>query len=303
MVAPEQEQGEAPFRRHHGDGFNQLGHVRAQELGHIPALGLVRGRFLVQGGAGSDPGRGGGQGLCQFHIGGVVRVRAEGDGVFPRVRQYVEFVGTRTADRAGVRCHCPEFQPQALENPVVSVVHIPVFPLQVGKAGVEGIAVFHQEFPTPHDAEAGTDFVPEFGLDLVEVDGQLAVALDFPPYHVGDYFFVGRADDKVPMVPVLDAQQLRAVFFPAPRFLPKLRRYHGGHEQFLGARPVHFVPDNGFYFAQHPQAQGHPGINAASQALDEAGTDHQFVANDFRFCRSFFEGGEEKLRGAHDEWL
>jgi hypothetical protein len=45
-----------------------------------------------------------------------------------------------------------------------------------------------------HDAEARPHLVAELGLDLVEVDRQLAVALELAPRDVGDHFFMRRAE-------------------------------------------------------------------------------------------------------------
>jgi len=87
---------------------------------------------------------------------------------------------------------------------------------------MEGVGVLHDELPCAHDAEAGTDLVAKLGLDLVEVERQLLVALDLAAEQVGDDLLVGRADAELATVAVLQAQQLGAVLFPASRFLPQL---------------------------------------------------------------------------------
>ena len=75
-----------------------------------------------------------------------------------------------------------------------------------------------------HHAETRADLVAELGLDLVEVHRQLAVALQLAARDVGDDFLVRRPGDEIALVPVLDAQQLRAVLGPAAGFLPELGR-------------------------------------------------------------------------------
>jgi hypothetical protein len=148
-------------------------------------------------------------------------IRAESDVVLAGIGQYVEFVRSRAADRAGVGRDGAELQAQAREDAAVRLVHVAVFALQVFKRGVEGVAVLHQELAAAHDAEAGANFVAELGLDLIEVNRQLAVALHVTAYDVGDDFLVRRADDEFALVAVLEAQQFRAVLLPAAGFLPQ----------------------------------------------------------------------------------
>jgi hypothetical protein len=222
-----------------------------------------------------------GQCLGQFDVGGVIRVRAEGDVVFAGIGQHVEFMRAGAADRAGVGRDGAEFQAQAGEDAAVGVVHVAVFALQVGERGVEGVAVLHQELAAAHDAEAGADFVAELGLDLVEVNRQLAVALDVAAHDVGDDFLVRRADDEFALVAVLEAQQFRAVLLPAAGFLPQFERLHGRHQQFQRAGIVHFLAHDVFDLAQHAQAERHPGVDAGGGALDVAGAQHQLLADDF----------------------
>ena len=96
-------------------------------------------------------------------------MRAEGDRVFGRVRQHVEFVRAGAAYRAGIGGHGAELEPEAGEDAAVGVVHVAVFAFQVGIRSMEGVAVLHQELAAAHDAEARTDFVAELGLYLVEM--------------------------------------------------------------------------------------------------------------------------------------
>src|SRR5438067_1789722 len=88
----------------------------------------------------------------EFHVGGVVRLRAEGDRVFAGVGEDMEFVRAGTADRAGVGGHGAELQPQAREDARIGVVHVAVFAREILVVGVERIAVLHDEFARAHDA-------------------------------------------------------------------------------------------------------------------------------------------------------
>ena len=165
---------------------------------------------------------------------------------------------------------------------------------------MEGVAILHGEFAPAHDTEAGTDFIPELGLDLIEVHRQLPVAADFAPCDVGNHFLMRRADDEIALMTVFHAQQFRAVFVPAPGLLPQLGRLHRRHEQLKRPGTIHFFTHDLLDLAHHPQTQRHPGINATSEAADQSGPHHQLMTDQFGIGRRFFERREEKAAGTHD---
>ncbi|MND98688.1 hypothetical protein D3C80_910500 [compost metagenome] len=197
-----------------------------------------------------------------FDVGGVVGAVAEHDVVFTGLGQYVELVGAGTADGAVVGFYRAELQAQTGEHVAVGLVHAVVGDLQRRLVGVEGVGVLHDEFAAAHQAEAWADFVTEFGLDLVQVDRQLLVAAQFVAHQIGDDFFVGRAGAEVATVAILEAQQFRAVLFPAPGFLPQLSRLRAWHQHFERAGSVHFFTNDGFDLAHYPQAHRQPGVQA-----------------------------------------
>ena len=165
---------------------------------------------------------------------------------------------------------------------------------------MEAVGVLHDEFAGPHHAEARPDLVTELELDLVEVDGQLTVAAQLATGDVGDDLLVGRAVDVAAVVPVGDAQQLRAVFHPAPGFLPQLGRLDGRHQDFKRPRPVHLLADDRLDLAQDPQSHGHPAVQAGRQAADQAGAQHQLVADDLGVSRYFLEVDDRVGGQAHE---
>jgi hypothetical protein len=71
---------------------------------------------------------------------------------------------------------------------------------------MERVGVLHDEFAAAHDAKTRPYLVAELQLDLIEIDRQLAIALQFAPRNVGDHLFVRRAHHKVTLVAILDAQ-------------------------------------------------------------------------------------------------
>ena len=203
----------------------------------------------------------------------------------------MKFVRTRAADRAGIGRHSAEAQAETREDAAVGVIHDAVFALQVFEAGVERVAVLHEEFTTAHHAETWADLVAELGLDLIQMNRQLAVALDFLAHKVGDHFFVRRADDEIALVAILETQQFGTVLLATARFLPELKGLHGRHQHFQGAGAVHFVAHDRFNLAQGAQAQRCPGVDARGQAADQPGAQHQLLADDFGVGRGFFERG------------
>ena len=229
----------------------------------------------------------------------VVGTVAEHDIVFAGLGQHVEFVGASTADGAVVRFNRAELQAQAGEHVAVGGVHAVVGDLQGGLVSVERIGVLHDEFTAAHQTEAWADFVTELGLDLIQVEGQLFVAAQLVAHQVGDHFFVGRAGAEVAAMTILEAQQFRAVLFPAPGFLPQLSRLGARHQHFQRAGSVHFFTNDGFDLAHHLQAHGQPGVQARGQFADHAGAQHQLVADHDRVGRRFFLCGEQILTGAH----
>ena len=230
---------------------------------------------------------------------GVVGTVAEDDIVFAGLGQYVEFVGAGTADGAVVGFNRAEFQAQAGEHVAVRLMHAVVGDLQRRLVSVERIGVLHDEFAAAHQTEAWADFVTEFGLDLVQVDRQLFVAAQLVAHQIGDDFFVGRAGAEVATMAILEAQQFRAVLFPATGFLPQLCRLSARHQHFKRAGSVHFFTNDGFDLAHYSQAHRQPGIQARGEFADHAGAQHQLVADHDRIGRRFFLCGEQKLTGAH----
>lgn len=164
---------------------------------------------------------------------------------------------------------------------------------------MERVGVLHDELAAAHQAEARADLVTELGLDLVHVEWQLFIAGQLVTGQVGDDFFVGRANAEVALVAVLQAQQLRAVLFPAAGLLPQLGRLDAWHQHFQGTGGVHFLTHHGLDLAHYPQAHRQPGVQAGGQFADHAGTQHELMADDHCVGRGFFLGGEQILTGAH----
>ncbi len=114
---------------------------------------------------------------------------------------------------------------------------------------MKGVGILHQELAPTHEPEARADLVAELGLDLIEVDRQLLVAVQLIARQIGDDFLMGRADTELAVMAILQAQQLRSVLLPATGFLPKFGRLDGGHQDFQRACLVHFLANDGLGLA------------------------------------------------------
>ena len=83
----------------------------------------------------------------------------------------------RAADGAGVGLDRRVVEPAALEDARSRRRASPRSSRRALRGvGVEGVGVLHEELAAAHEAEARPDLVAELGLDLVEVERQLAVA-------------------------------------------------------------------------------------------------------------------------------
>ena len=164
---------------------------------------------------------------------------------------------------------------------------------------VKAVSVFHDEFAAAHQTKARATLVAKFGLDLVQVLGQLFVAFDVLAHHIRHDFFAGRLNDEIAAVAVFDAQQLGPVGGETPGFLPQFRWLNDRHCHFNSASAVHLFPHNRFNLANHTQPHGHIAVNASAQFFDQTCARHELMAGDFSVAGRFFQGGDEELGGFH----
>ncbi|MNQ66633.1 hypothetical protein D3C85_811270 [compost metagenome] len=283
----------------HQQGLGDDSRRDTQEGGHFIYGVDRRGGDLGQG-----LGRGGAHaGRCQrlghLDVGGVIGAVGEGDQIFTALGQHLELVGAGTADGAGIGLHRTEIQPHAGEGGAVGSVHLLVGLDQRGLVDMEGVGVLHQELAATHHAETGTHLVAELGLDLVEVERQLLVAVHFVTDQRGDHLFVGWAQHEGTVVAVGQAAQLGTVVIPAAGLLPQLGGLHHRHGDFDGTSIVHLFANNVLDFFQNPQTGWQPGVHAGGQFADHPGAQHQLVADDFSVGGGFLESGKQILAGTH----
>ena len=73
---------------------------------------------------------------------------------------------------------------------------------------------------------------------------ELPIGIDLAGDQGGNDLFVGWAEDPFLFRAVADLEQDVAGGFVAAAFLPDIGWLQGGHEQFQGARAIHFLANN-----------------------------------------------------------
>ena len=113
---------------------------------------------------------------CGFDVGGVVARPAPHEVVLADRGDGHELVVHVAADLARLRLRpARNVRPQRVEDAAVRVVHLAVARAQPVEVGVEGVRVLHQELAAAQQPEARAQLVAVLPVDLVQVDGQVAV--------------------------------------------------------------------------------------------------------------------------------
>ncbi len=102
-------------------------------------------------------------------------------------------------------------RPQRVKMRVVGIVHLLIAEPGAGFVLVKAVGVLHDELTSPHQSEAGPDFVAKLCLDLIEVQRHLSIGADFASEEVGDHFLVGRSQTEVALVAIFKAEEFFAI--------------------------------------------------------------------------------------------
>ena len=233
---------------------------------------------------------GGGQDLGLFDIRGVGPFIGIDQKFLARLCEDHEFMRRLTPNQAGVGFDSSEGETATRKDVLVGVVHLLVSQLGAFLILVEAIGIFHDELAASHQAEAGSDFIPKLGLNLVAIQRELTIRTHLATDQLGDDLFMGRPEAEVAFVPVLESEQLLAVVVPAPGFAPELGRGGDRHQDLLGSGAVHLLTDDALDLSNDPQAQREIRVDACRDFADHSGSQHQAVADDLRLAGIFTEG-------------
>ncbi len=221
------------------------------------------------------------------------------DPALPGLRQDDELVAQVAADGPRIRRHGDRLEPHARERAQVGDEHLVVGVARRLGRQVEGVGVLHEELAPAHDAEAGPHLVAELPLDVIEVARQVAIGLHAVAEDLRDQLLVGRPVQHLAVVPVLEAQHLRAVGVVALALAPDVGRLHRGHQHFHGAGAVLLLAHDLLDLLEHAEAQGKPGIDAGARLADHAAAQHQLMRDDLRLFRRLAQDGQEETGEAH----
>jgi len=234
-----------------------------------------------------------------FEVGGIRAVFGVNGGVLARGAGDGELVRAGAAHFARLGLDDHVLDATAFEDATVCIVHRHVRLVQALGVGVEAVRVFHHELARPQHAESRAELIAELRTDLVEVDRQLLVRADLVDRVEGEHLFSGRAQDVPAAVAVLEpAHGLAVVGVPAG-LLPQLTRLKAGHQDLLGARPIHLLADDLDDLLQGPPSERQVGVRPAGDLADQAGPDHQLVAGDLRIGRNFLHRRDQHLTVSH----
>ncbi len=222
--------------------------------------------------------RAGGRDLHGLDVGGVVAGGAADVGVLADGGLGEELLGLRAAHRAGRRLDDDVLEAEPVEDPDVGVAVLLVAGVQAGVVDVEGVGVLHHELAAAQQARAGPRLVAVLRLDLVDRERQVLVGVVEVLHHEGEHLLVGRAEQVVGALAVLEPEDAVAVLGPPVGRLVGLLGQQRRERQLLGADAVHLLADDVLDLAQHLQAQRQPGVDAGRGAADVAGADEEPVA-------------------------
>ncbi len=236
-------------------------------------------------------------------IGAVVTVVANNDRVLTNRQQRHKLVRHAAAHHAHIALHGNDIHACAAEDIEVGLVDVRVEGIQTRLVAIKRVRILHGELAHTNDAGARARLVAEFGLDLVEHKGKLAIAADNLLRHVGHDLFVRHAQHHVAPVAILEARHVITNLIPAPRLLPQFGGMHHRQRDFLAANRVHLLADDPFNFALDAQPQRQEIKDARSNLLDHACTHQQVMADHVGVGGGVSQCLEEEARHAHGRGL
>ena len=99
---------------------------------------------------------------------------------------------------------------------------------------------------------------------------------------------MGGPKAEIPLVAVLESEQLRPIVIPSAGMLPEFSRLDCRQQHFLGAGAIHFFPDDLADLGEHPVAQRKPVVDTRGDLADQAGPQHELVTHNLCISRDFF---------------
>ena len=226
----------------------------------------------------------------------VVAVRAPHERVLADVERGEELLARRATHRARHRRHDHVRQAEAVERLDVGGAVQRVRLLQPGVVDVERVRVLHHELAPAQQPGAGPRLVAELGLDLVDVQRQVAVRRVEILHEEREQLLVRRGEEEVVAAAVLEPEQVVAVLGPAVRDLVRLPRQERREVHLLEPGGVHLLADDVLDVAVDDPPERQPREPARCRTADVAGPHEQPVRGHLGVGRILAKGPQEQGR-------
>lgn len=238
-------------------------------------------------------------GACRLVVGSKAAIVAVDQRSLAGLGQRHILDGGVTADLAGIGDDGQGLDVAALADIGVGLLHLVVLLLQALLRGREAVGVLHDELATAHQAKAGTEFVAELILDVIEIHRQLLVGTQFIAHQGGHGLLVRGAEHELAAVAVIKAHELLAIGIDTAGLTPQLGIDHDGHHELLGAGSIHLVAHDVLDLANRAPSKRQIGIETGGLLANHAGTKQQAMARKLGVGRILFERRSIKLRHIH----
>ena len=209
-------------------------------------------------------------------------------------------MGVLAPDGTGVGLGHEGGEAAAAVDVAVGLRHGLVADVQAVLVGVEAVGVLHVELADSYKPSAGTGLVTELGLNLVEHEGEVAVALYVGAGDVGDDLLVSGGHDQSALAAVLQGEEVVAKGVPATGLFPEFDRLEDGQAEFLASCGVYLLADDVLDLAEGAPCQGQVGVDASGDLGDHARLEHEAVADGLRLGGVGAEGLGDQSSEAQD---
>ncbi len=229
-------------------------------------------------------------------VGRVVARRAADERVLADVHRGEELLGGRAAHRPGHGRHDDVRQPEPIEQRDVRRAMGVVGLLEAGVVEIEAVGVLHHELAAAQQTGSRTGLVAILGLDLVDRQRQVLVRPADVLHEQGEHLLVGRREEEVGALAVLQTEQVVAVLGPPTGRLVRFAGQQGGEVDFLEPGGVHLLADDPFDVAVHDPAERQPGEPTGGRPADVARPHQQAMAGDLGVSGVISQGPQEQRR-------
>ena len=199
------------------------------------------------------------------------------EGVLADLHRGQELLGFEASHRACHGVHRHIIEVETLEDALIgaALVHVGLDETFLVKR--KGVGVLHNEFAATNQAGTRTELVAILGLNLVQGNRQILVRGIQVLDQQSEHLLMGRRQQVIGLMAVLQAEDVVAVFLPAVGGLIRLAWQQAGEVHFLGVDGGHFLADDVLDLVQHVQPQRQPGPDAGGRLAQVAGTLQQLV--------------------------